>query len=151
MLPLSEKYKVIEPLTEEEFDEYFFLRWSILRKPWNQPFGSETDFNEASSIHGLILNHHNKAIAVCRIEMRDLLTAQVRYMAVAPEYRGQGLGRKILHFLEKKAKQKGARRIYLDARENAVEFYRSCGYRIIKSSYLLFGEIQHFGMEKSLN
>lgn len=150
MLPLSEKYKVIEPLTEEEFDEYFLLRWKVLRKPWNQPPGSEVDFNEATSMHGLILNSHGKAIAVCRIEMRDVLTAQVRYMAVSEEVRGQGLGRKILHYLEKKAKNKGARRVYLDARENAVDFYVSCGYRNIKTSYLLFGEIQHYGMEKSL-
>ncbi|MBK8847194.1 MAG: GNAT family N-acetyltransferase [Bacteroidetes bacterium] len=151
MLPLSEKYKVIEPLTEEEFDEYYILRWSILRKPWNQPVGSEIDFNESTSRHGLILNSNKKAIAVCRIEMRDIVTAQIRYMAVSEECRGQGLGRKILHYLENKARHLGARRIYLDARENAVEFYRSCGYRITKNSYLLFGEIQHYGMEKSIS
>lgn len=149
-LPKPETYKVIEPLTAEEFEEYFYLRWKILRKPWNQPAGSETDLHETESIHGMIMNNVGQAIAVCRIQMNDRFTAQVRYMAVADNYRTQGLGRKILIYLESKVKAMSAQRIYLDARENAVDFYKSCGYKVIRTSYLLFGEIQHFGMEKYL-
>jgi predicted GNAT family N-acyltransferase len=36
----------------------------------------------------------------------------------------------------------------LEARENAVPFYKSLGYEILKKSYLLFGEIQHYTMHK---
>ncbi|MEO8146836.1 MAG: GNAT family N-acetyltransferase [Bacteroidia bacterium] len=149
-LPATKLYKVIEPLTAEEFDEYFYLRWKILRKPWNQSPGSETDLHEQESIHGMIMNNEGQAVAVCRIQMNDRFTAQVRYMAVSDRYRTLGLGRKILEYLEKKVKDKYAQRIYLDARENAVDFYKSCGYKVIRTSYLLFGEIQHFGMEKYL-
>lgn len=144
-----ESLKVIEPVTAEEFDEYFYLRWKILRKPWNQPAGSETDLFENQSIHALIMDG-NKAIAVCRMQFNDNYTAQIRYMAVHPSYQKAGLGRKLLDYLERKAIENHRHRIYLDARENAVEFYQSCGYKVIKTSYLLFGEIQHFGMEKLL-
>lgn len=147
---LQNHFKVIEPITAEEFEEYFYLRWKILRKPWNQPPGSEIDLHETESVHGMIMDHDGNAIAVCRIQMNDRFTAQVRYMAVIDRYRTQGLGRKILAYLEVKAKEKGAQRIYLDARENAVDFYKSCGYKITRTSYLLFGEIQHYGMEKFL-
>ncbi len=143
-------YSVFEPLTAEEFDEYFYLRWRVLRKPWNQPPGSETDLHEHESIHCMITNENGQALAVCRIQMNDRFTAQVRYMAVSEKYRTLGLGRKVLYYLEQKVKQQNAQRIYLDARENAVDFYKSCGYKVIKTSYLLFGEIQHFGMEKYL-
>ena len=147
---LHENFKVIEPITAEEFEEYFYLRWRILRKPWNQPAGSEVDLHEEESIHGLIMNENEEAIAICRIQMNDRFTAQVRYMAVLDKYRTKGLGRKILYYLEAKAKLMGAQRVYLDARENAVDFYKSCDYKIIRTSYLLFGEIQHYGMEKYL-
>ena len=40
-----------EPVTKEEFEQYYILRWRILRKPWNQPFGSEKDDKENQSIH----------------------------------------------------------------------------------------------------
>lgn len=147
---LHENFKVIEPITAEEFEEYFYLRWKILRKPWNQPAGSEIDLHEVESIHGLIMNENGEAIAICRIQMNDRFTAQVRYMAVLDKYRTKGLGRKILYYLEAKAKLMGAQRVYLDARENAVDFYKSCDYKVIRTSYLLFGEIQHYGMEKYL-
>ena len=38
----------------------------------------------------------------------------------------------------------------LEARENAVPFYKSLGYHIEQESYLLFGEIQHYRMKKAL-
>ena len=40
-----------EPVTEEEFEQYYILRWRILRQPWNQPRGSEKDDKENKSIH----------------------------------------------------------------------------------------------------
>lgn len=147
---LHNHFKVIEPITAEEFEEYYYLRWKILRKPWNQPPGSETDLHEQEGVHGMIMDHEGNAIAVCRIQMNDRFTAQVRYMAVIDRYRTQGLGRKILAYLEVRAKERGAQRVYLDSRENAVDFYKSCGYAVTRTSYLLFGEIQHYGMEKFL-
>ena len=37
------KITVIEPQTQEEFKQYYSLRYEILRKPWRQPKGSERD------------------------------------------------------------------------------------------------------------
>jgi predicted GNAT family N-acyltransferase len=55
----------------------------------------------------------------------------------------------MLH-LEEKAKEMGMQEIVLEARENAVPFYKSIGYVIEKESYLLFGEIQHYRMKKGI-
>jgi hypothetical protein len=84
-------FKLIEPITAEEFDEYFYMRWLVLRKPWNQPAGSEVDTHEQESIHGMIVDKNQKAVAICRIQMNDSFTAQVRYMAVDERYRSKGL------------------------------------------------------------
>ena len=105
---LLENYTLIEPITAEEFEEYFYKRWLILRKPWNQPAGSEVDMHEVNSIHGMIVDKQQNAVAICRIQMNDSYTAQVRYMAVDEHYRSKGFGKKILSYLEHRAKQRGA-------------------------------------------
>ena len=46
--------------------------------------------------------------------------------------------------------EKGWTEIVLEARENAVPFYEAIGYTIVAESYLLFSEIQHYRMQKSL-
>ena len=36
------------------------------------------------------------------------------------------------------------------ARENALNFYRSCGYTLLTKTHLLYGIIQHYQMRKDL-
>ena len=40
--------------------------------------------------------------------------------------------------------------IILNARENAVNFYKNSGYEVIRETYILFDKIQHFEMKKVL-
>jgi len=45
--------------------------------------------------------------------------------------------------LEAEALRRGARKIVLNARDNAVEFYRKRGYAIVGEGETLFGVIRH--------
>ncbi|MCD6068660.1 MAG: family N-acetyltransferase [Bacteroidetes bacterium] len=140
---------VSEPRTAAEFDAYYALRYEILRKPWNQPRGSEKDGEEETSVHAFI-QHNDEVLAVCRLQMNDADTAQLRFMAVAENQQGKGLGKLIIARMEEKAKEKNATTIILQARENAVEFYKACGYEVLEKSHLLWGQIQHYLMRKKL-
>jgi N-acetylglutamate synthase-like GNAT family acetyltransferase len=71
-------------------------------------------------------------------------------MAVVDQFQGKGIGKQLLAYIEHLAKTKGMKQIFLQARHNAVPFYKSAGYEIIEETFLLFGEIQHFSMEKQL-
>jgi len=145
------KITVIEPQTPEEFKQYYSLRYQILRKPWGQPRGSERDNEDEISHHRMIIDEATgDAIAVGRLQVNTKEEAQIRYMAVADNYQGQGLGSKIVTALEDIALDKGARRIILQARKNAVQFYQSNGYKVVEKSYILFDEIQHWLMKKEL-
>jgi N-acetylglutamate synthase-like GNAT family acetyltransferase len=75
---------------------------------------------------------------------------QVRCVAIATSAQGKGIGKAIMAYLEDHAKTKGWTEIVLEARENAVPFYHAIGYSIVAESYLLFGEIQHYRMSKTL-
>lgn len=142
--------KVIEPRTSEEFGQYYLLRWEVLRKPWGKPRGSELDDQEDQSIHAMLIDDDNRAVAVGRLQMNSDEEAQLRFMGVRDEAQGKGLGNHIISYLEKKAVEKGAKRMILQAREKAVSFYERNGYRIKEKSFLLWDEIQHYLMEKEL-
>jgi predicted GNAT family N-acyltransferase len=143
-------YRVAEPVTPEDFQKIFDLRFEILRAPWNQPRGSERDETEQSAIHAMICDASGMCIATGRLQFNNPSEGQVRYMAVSELYRGQGLGRMILEYLEERAKQKSASVIVLQARENALNFYEQSGYINEGKSFLLFNAIQHYRMRKML-
>ena len=143
---------IIEPESPEEFRKYYNLRYEILRKPWGQPIGSERDEKEVTSIHRMIIDDKTgEALAVGRLQFNSKDEAQIRYMAVADDSQGKGLGSQIISALEDVAQGKDIQRIILSARENALQFYKNNGYEIVKKTHLLFGEIQHWLMEKELS
>ncbi len=142
--------KIIEPTSEEELEKYYTLRFEILRKPWNQPKSSTKDEWENISIHVLMLDEKNEAVATGRLQLNNGEEGQIRSMAVRADLQGKGLGSEIIHYIEQKAKEKKLKHILLDARINAVKFYEKHGYRVIGDSYLLFGVIPHFQMKKEI-
>ncbi len=133
----------------KQFEKYYELRWKILRKPWNQPRGSERDDIEDEAIH-IMACDDDKIVGVARLHFNSMEEAQIRYMAVDEKYRGQGIGSMMLRRLEEIAKKKGAKYIILNARENAVNFYKKNGYSTVEKSYVLFNTIQHYKMMKNL-
>ena len=144
--------EIIEPNTSDEFKIYYNLRYEVLRKPWFQPKGSERDDDDATSLHRMIIDEQNgKAVAVGRLQFNTIEEAQIRYMAVSDDYQGMGYGSEIVKVLGNIAREKGSQKIILQSRENALQFYKSNGYEIVKKTHLLFGEIQHWLMEKELS
>ncbi len=143
--------KIISPSSKEEFEKYYQLRWEVLRAPWGKPKGSEKDDIENTSIHALMLDENNTAVAVCRLNSTDdKQIGQVRFMGVSSAAQGKGYGAKIMDYIEQEAEKQGMHKIILHARENALEFYKRCGYTIVEKSYLMWDEIQHYLMEKEI-
>lgn len=137
-----------QPEAEKEFETYYELRWHVLREPWQQPRGSEKDELEKTSFHIMACDENNNVVGVGRLHFNNEIEAQIRYMAVAPEYEKRGIGTSILEALEAKAGQQQCKTIVLHARENAVSFYQKKGYELLEKSHLLFDSIQHYKMFK---
>lgn len=142
--------RIIPPQTAEDFANYYQLRYAVLRAPWQQPPGSERADDDESATHALMVDSSGQAIGVCRLHLQTPREAQVRFMAIHPDYQGKGLGRQLLSYMEDQARRLGASYISLQAREKAVPFYAGCGYAVEKKTHLLFGQIQHFQMRKNL-
>lgn len=138
------------PKTVEEFEQYYQLRWQVLRQPWGQALGSERDSLEQESFHRMIMDENNKVLAVGRLEKMSQFSGQIRFMAVCQSAQGQGLGLQIIEALEQQARKLGIKVLTLNARENALSFYQKLGYTSKGFSHLLFDEIKHFTMSKEI-
>lgn len=143
-------FRIVIPSNETEWDLYYNLRFEVLRKAWGQPENSVKDEWEDISLHVLVLDKKNEAIATGRLQFNSEIEGQIRSMAVKEGYRGMGLGTFVLHYLEDRAKEKKISKIVLDARDSAVSFYKNNGYSVEGDSYVLFGVIPHARMSKYL-
>ncbi|NOQ90308.1 MAG: GNAT family N-acetyltransferase [Gammaproteobacteria bacterium] len=139
-------FVISQPDSKKEYEQYYHLRWKILRAPWNQAEGSEIDDIENQCFHLMAVDDKNKVIAVARLQFNSDTEAQIRYMAVTKEHERKGIGREMLNHMENHAAKTGHGTIILDAREHAVGFYEKLGYKVSGKSYLLFDEIQHYSM-----
>ena len=150
MIQLPEGFQLLDPFVAKKEKDYYHLRWKVLREPWGQLKGTERDDQEDVSMHRMILSPAGEVVACGRLQLNSAAEAQIRYMAVHPDYRGKNLGAIIIHELESMALDAGAEQMILQARENATGFYIACGYSVVIETFLLYGSIQHYLMQKSL-
>ena len=143
-------YFIRPPKSEKEWKDYFFFRWEVLRKPLGMSQDSLEDNLESSSYHLMGIDEEKKVIASGRVHFNNPDEAQIRYMAVNENLKRKGIGSEIVEKLEEFASSKGAKRVVLNARENALSFYLSLGYKE-KGLYQSDTGIPHSKMEKDLN
>ncbi|MFT2007179.1 GNAT family N-acetyltransferase [Pontibacter sp. 13R65] len=141
---------IIEPQTPEELAQYYQLRYDTLRRPWNQPAGSERADDDDTALHALLLDDEGNPAGVCRLHLNTPQEGQLRFMGIREDMQGKALGNLLINYLEDKARSLGATTMTLQARDYAVNFYRRNKYEVIEKTYLLFGTIQHYKMAKQL-
>ena len=139
-----------EPQNFTEFNEYYNLRWKILRQPLGQKIDLIKDELENKSYHLVALLDERNIIGVGRLHPLNNEKSQIRYMAISKKYQKLSVGKKILKGLELRAKTDNKKYIVLHARESALNFYINNGYKIVEKSHLLLGKIQHYLMIKKI-
>jgi N-acetylglutamate synthase-like GNAT family acetyltransferase len=142
-------YKVQIADNQNAINQIINLRYYILRKPWNQPIETATDGMEDKAINAFI-EDNEKVVACGRLQDNGEGIGQIRYMAVDDNYQGKGLGKLIVAKLEEEAKRIHLTTIELQARENALEFYKSQGYIVKETTFKLWDIIQHYLMTKDI-
>jgi thioesterase domain-containing protein len=140
--------QVSTPLSSQDWQDYYQLRWQVLRAPWQQPRGSEQDEFEEEAEHRFIKNEQEQVLGVARLHWNTGEQAQVRYMAVNEAHRGHHVGSRLLFELEHLAWLEGAKELVLYARDRAVEFYKKHGYDVVEKAHLMYGDVQHWKMMK---
>lgn len=143
-------YQVVAPQTESEWEQYYEVRWQVLRAPLQQPRGSEKDEYEQHAWHRMIKDEQGKVVGVARLHLVSAEEGQIRYMAVIEAHRRKGLATLMLESLEAIASQEGVKRVILNARKTATNFYENLGYEVTGDAPEIFGAIPHVQMCKPL-
>jgi predicted GNAT family N-acyltransferase len=133
--------------------EFFKLAYDIRDKVFiqeqNVPKEEELDGLDPACIHFLGL-FENKPVVTARVRYIDKDTWKVERVAVIKENRGQGFGKEVMENIENEAKKKKVSKLILNSQKNAIDFYKSLGYKSISDEYFYEAGIPHIKMEKIL-
>jgi len=146
---MNEVLIIRQPQSEDEFNSMYDLRWRILRKPWNQPKGSEKDEKESEALH-FIAKLDDRVVGTARFDTIKDRIGQIRYLAVDESFQRRGIGTNLLSSIHITARNRRFLYIILNARESAVKFFEKLGYSIMEDGPILFDVIKHFKMVKKL-
>jgi GNAT superfamily N-acetyltransferase len=138
-----------------EYEATVSLRYEVLRKPLGLDFTPEQLAAEVTDLHCALWafgvpEPPSPELLACLV-----LTPQIggeikmRQVAVQPDLQGKGLGRILVEFSEQVARQRGFKRMVLNARDTAVDFYLRLGYEIEGEPFTEV-TIPHRRMAKSL-
>ena len=144
--------KILE--SKEELNLGFALRIEVFVKEQNVPIELELDDkdNSVDTIHiGYFLG--NILVGVARLIDMDKDVIHIGRVVIDKEYRGQGIGRKLIVGCENIAKQilKKEVIIELSAQIQAEKFYESLGYNRVNDMIYLDAGIEHVDMRKVIN
>ena len=144
-------YFIKSPENKEEWEEYLLFRWKMLRKPLGMSKESLEDELEDNSFHLTAVNKkNNNIIGSGRVHFNSKEEAQIRYMAVSENFKRKGIGSEIVKRLEEYALNNGAKTLILNARKEAINFYKSLDY-LEGSPYQSDTGIPHKTMKKNLS
>ena len=131
------------------YREVLAMRDRLLRAPLGLTWSEADLAGEAEQLHFGLFDESGTLIACVVVKLLDDDTAKVRQMAVDEPRRGLGAGRRLLGGVEEILRQRGVRRIEMDARDTAVGFYRKLGYEIEGEEFTQV-TIPHFRMTKAI-
>ncbi len=121
------------------------LRIEIFCKEQGVPEENEFDDYDLQVPH-LVIFLDGEAVATGRNIPYGENQIKIGRIAVKKDKRKLGLGEKLVRELLRKAKEDGAKKIYLGAQTQAVGFYEKCGFKKVGTPEYLEENIPHYDM-----
>ena len=144
--PMHVHVKLVE--TPEEWAAARRLRLLVFVREQGWPLSDEFDEHDDGAIHAAALAD---GVVVGTGRAYTLPTGEtlIGRMAVAQDYRREGVGGRVLAFLEERAASRGAASVTLNAQTYVRSFYERRGYRACGKPFVEEG-IEHVKMTKRL-
>ena len=134
--------------TESELEGAINVRMRVFVVEQQIPVAEEIDDADATATHAIAL-YQGQIVGTGRLLYRDDGMAQIGRMAVDRQFRRQGIGGRILAFLEDEARAQGIGSCLLHAQEYVKAFYAGSGY-VERGDLFLEADIPHIEMRKEL-
>ena len=112
------------------YEQLVELRYKVLLEPLGLKFLDSHRDKEVNYLHiGCIENLDDKLIGGLMLIPLDNKTIRMMQVAVDGKYQGEGDGRDLVSYAEKRAKAAGYQQIIMHAMLNVIGFYEKLGYR----------------------
>ena len=142
----SVELKLVE--TEAEMEAALAVRMRVFVAEQSVPAEEELDDEDATATH-VIARHNELVIGTGRLLIRAEGTCQIGRMAVDQPWRRQGVGGRLLLYLEQEARSQGMSQVMLHAQEYVKDFYAAHGY-LERGELFLEAGIPHIEMRKEI-
>lgn len=140
-------YKFIE--NNDELQAAFDIRRQVFIKEQGIPEEIEMDELDVEALHMIVLEE-GMPVATARLRFPEEGLAKIERMAVLGDFRGLGIGTEMVSFLiDEISERADVEQIVLHAQFRAVDFYKSCGFKITSATFLEAG-IEHVEMRKEI-
>ena len=146
--------KLVE--TEAEMEGAIGVRFRVFVAEQQVPVEEELDKFDAAATHVIAIikgqgdQGQEQVVATGRVVYGNEDTAaRIGRMAVDAQWRGKGIGGRILKFLEEEASAQGVNTYVLNAQEYVKAFYAGSGY-VERGDLFLEADIPHIEMRKEL-
>lgn len=137
------------PFGSPIYDESITLRNDMLRKPLGLEFLAEDLSLEYNDIHFGAFNSSMELLACLVFVRLSSNVVKMRQVAVQKQLQRKGIGKALVSASEIYCKEKGYKKIELNARDIAVPFYLILDYKKIGDTFTEVG-IPHFKMYKDI-
>ncbi|WP_035571371.1 GNAT family N-acetyltransferase [Halonatronum saccharophilum] len=138
------KIKIKKTNNKDELERSLNLRKEVFVKEQGVPLSLEVDEKDEGAIH-FIGCLDKEVIGICRLLIKDDL-AKLGRMAVKKEFRGKGIGTQLVREVLQWAKSKEVKKVFLNAQEDAVSFYKKRGFNVVSGKVFEEAGINHIKM-----
>ena len=112
------------------YDELVELRYKVLLEPLGLKFLDSFRDKEAAYLHiGCIESLDDKLVGGLILAPVNDKEIRLMQVAVDPVYQGEGIGRQLVSYAEKRAQEAGFTKIVMHAMRSVVNFYEKLGYK----------------------
>ena len=128
----------------------YYVRIQGMAKQHGITLRREFDEHDTPETKYIVLIDDDFPIATCRLYPLGESSAMIGRVVVLPEYRGKGLGTRVIEEAEKWLRELGFAKAVVESRDVAVGFYEKLGYSVTDESVIHGETFDCIRMEKSI-
>ena len=120
----------------------YSVRIQGMNRQYHISLRDEFDEHDCDGTRYIVLLDDGYPVATCRFYETEDGAVTIGRVVVLPEYRGRGLGLRVVEEAEKWIMDSGYKKIYIDSRLEAVGFYRKMGYTLVEDKVNMSGTFE---------
>ena len=147
---LASTIEVLRAEAEWQRAGAYSVRIQGMNRQHHIPLREEFDEHDGDGTRYVVLLDDGYPVATCRFYEVGAERVVLGRVVVLPEYRGRGLGRRVVEEAEHWIGELGYREVVIDSRTVVVPFYEKLGYAAVDDAVVKSGSFDCIRMRKTI-